>query len=120
MHVAAITEFPFMERLPKRERTRVGKLWDSLADLRRLRDEHGLLIPCGLAAELGGVCKQRISQLIDSGQLRTVELNGKPFVTEKSFVAWATSERANGVNIKIAGMEVPQGKWKLGNDFTGR
>jgi len=79
-----------------------------------------MLVPVQLAADLADVSKQRIHELMRDGRLHRINVHGKPFVTEKSFVAWATSERANGVNIKIAGMEVPAGKWKLGNDLTGR
>jgi len=91
-----LSEFTFVQELPLREKSRLQKLWDHFAEVRKIVTEHGMLVPIALAAELAGVARQRIDELVEHGQLHRVELNGKPFVTENSFVAWAKSERKDG------------------------
>jgi len=99
----AVREFPFVATLPKRERSRIGRLWDHFTELSALADVHGMLLPPTLAADLAGVSKQRIQQLMDGGRLEAVEFNGRRYITENSFVEWAKSQRKSGV--KLAGLE---------------
>jgi hypothetical protein len=93
---AATADFPFVQELPKRERSKLATLWDLLNEARVATQEHGTPIPVGFAAELLGVSKQRVSQLLDQGKLTTVMLNDQRFVGENSLVAWAKSERIVG------------------------
>lgn len=97
-------EFPFVEHLPKREKTRLAILWDHFQQVKQLTDEHGILVPYTFAAELAGVSRQRIFQLVQTGDLVRVEMNGHPFITEKSFLAWAQSERKAGRPTKAESM----------------
>jgi len=109
------SEFPFVEQLPKREKSRLLKLWDHFAEARALTKEHGMLVPVQLAASLAGVSNQRIHQLMEADQLKRVELNGHPFVTENSFVVWAQSERKNGRPFK----DLAKGEtWKLAKQIA--
>lgn len=94
------SEFPFVQQLPQREKSKLVKLWDHFAAVRMAIDQHGMLVPVSLAAELAGVSRQRIDQLVDSDRLVRIELNGHPFITENSFVQWAKSERKNGRPLK--------------------
>jgi len=93
----AIAEFPFVQELPKREKGKLQTLWDRYAELRNLSEEHGMLIPCAFAAELAGVSRQRIFNLCEQGDLVSVNIGPRQrFITEASFVKWATGERKNG------------------------
>jgi hypothetical protein len=89
-------DFPFVEELPKREKSRFTKLWDHFEEMRACVRLNGLLIPVKLAADIAGVSRQRISELFELGILVRVEFHGHPFVTETSFLTWAKTERKAG------------------------
>jgi hypothetical protein len=93
---ATFNEFPFVETLPKREKSKLRKLWDELEDLRRVSAERGNLLPPAFVAELAGVSRQRIHELMGKGILERVEVNGRPFVTEGSLREWMSEERRVG------------------------
>lgn len=101
MNEATFAEFPFVETLPKREKSKLRKLWDELEALRQVSAEKGQLIPPRFAAELAGVSHQRIHQLMGD-VLERVEVNGRPFVTEESLLAWVKSERKAGRPVNVA------------------
>jgi len=96
----AITEFPFVEAMPKREKSRIAKLWDEFSQMREAMQKAGGLVPPVMAAELAGVSHQRIWQLVEAGKLERVEFCGRGFITGDSFEAWAKSERKNGRPLK--------------------
>lgn len=96
MFDVAAMEFPFLAGLDKREKSRVSKAWEVFHQMREAQAVHGLLLPQPLAAELGGVCRQRITQLVDMGRLQVVDVGGHPFITENSLVEWVKSERKSG------------------------
>ena len=89
-------EFPFMDGLPKREVKRVHSVWDKWAELKAVMAAKGALIPITFAAELGGVSRQRIYQLVEAGKLQHVEVGNCGFIAEESFMAWVSSERKTG------------------------
>lgn len=89
-------EFPFVEGLPKREKSRLQKLWDHFQEVKEISAEKGILVPVRLASSLGGVSVQRIDQLCVVGKLERVYVDEHPFVTEQSLLAWARSERKSG------------------------
>lgn len=97
----AVLEMPFVAELPKREKSRLAKLWDHFTEVRALQREHGTLVPIKLAADLAGVSRQCIDEHIERGQLIRIEVHGHPFITENSFVEWAKSERKAGRPIKV-------------------
>jgi hypothetical protein len=97
----AVIEFPWVEQLPKREKSRLAKLWDHFAEVRAIQREHGTIVPVKLAADLAGVTRQRIDDLVERGQLVRIYVNGHPFITENSFVEWAKTERKNGRPLKV-------------------
>ena len=91
-------EFGFVNALPKREKSRWQRVRDEFERIRVITDEKGMLVPVHLAAALSGVCKQRIHQLMEVGKLERVDVlgDGHPFVTERSLMQWADSERKAG------------------------
>lgn len=99
--VQMIAEFPFVESLPKREKSRVATLWDRFQEVKALTEVHGMLVPCQLAANLLGVSHQRVCQLMEAGKLERVDFGGHPFVTENSLHEHARSERKNGRPPKV-------------------
>jgi len=95
-----IDEFPFVEGLPKREKSKLASLWDHLEEARAVTDEKGLLIPLTYAAKLGGVSHQRIFQLCETGHLEKVMFADRAHVTEDSLVEWVKSERLSGRHVE--------------------
>jgi hypothetical protein len=93
---AATLDFPFIEDLPKREKSKIASLWDTLKEARAATQEHGSLVPINFAAELLGISRQRMHVLLDEGKVTPVQFHNQRFVSEKSLVAWAKSERQVG------------------------
>ncbi len=95
-------EFPFVEQLPKlsdlpkREKSRMQRIWDDFRALSKIAEEKGMLCPVALAAKILDVSRQRAYDLIGEGRLEVVEVNGHQFVTEKSVIDYALSERKAG------------------------
>lgn len=97
----AISEFPFVTELPKREARKVKTVWDVIQDMRALQESKGHLLPASVAKAALGVCKQRVHQLMDSGRLERVDYEGHVFVTLASVEAFARSERKAGRPVKM-------------------
>lgn len=100
MFNAAITEFPFVETLPKREKSKLGKLWDHLSTVKQIVDEKGLILPQHMVADLLDLSRARVGQLIDDGRLEAVVVHGVRYVTEVSVVSFAKEERKTGRPLK--------------------
>lgn len=98
----AVSEFPFVGELPKCEKSKVAKLWDRLEEMRGLVEKHGVPVPVALAAEMLGVGRQRVYDLIKSGRFIGIEWEGHVFVTEESVIEYAQSERRVGRPLKIS------------------
>lgn len=90
------TDFPFVAELPKREKSRLGKLWDAFKELKALQNEHGYLVPQKAAAALLDVSATRIDQLVVAGHLTRRDFLNHVYITENSIVELARSERKNG------------------------
>ena len=91
-----LAEFPFVQDLPKRERNRLQTVWDVWQEVKAKVEEKGLFIPVTMAASLGGVSRQRIYQLCESGTLEQIEVGKNTFITENSLMSWMESERKAG------------------------
>lgn len=91
---------PYMDGLPKREKSKLAKLWDHVREVKRITEEKGTLLPQHLVADILNLSKQRISQLIDDGRLEAVEVHGVRYVTAASVQSCAQVERVNGRHIK--------------------
>lgn len=101
MHEAAISEFPFVESLPKREKSKLAKLWDHFKEVKEQTEKHGALLPQTFVADLLGISRQRVHTLVNEGRLGTVRVGNNRLVTEASIVAWAQAEHPNGVNLNL-------------------
>lgn len=93
---SAVLEFPYVKELPKREKTKVTKLWDIVLQMRAVYDTDGVLLPPHLVINILGCSKQRVYELMSLERLKRVDVNGHPFVTEKSLKVFASSERKAG------------------------
>jgi len=102
MFEAAITEFPFVEAMPKREKSKLAKVWDTFEEIRRITEERGVLVPAGFVAKLLNVSNQRIGQLMETESLERVDIGQMPFITERSIIALAQTERKAGRPFKTA------------------
>lgn len=89
----AAAEFPFVETLPKREKSKLAMMWEQARRLSQIIEEVGALVPQHLVAEVLGVSKQRVGQFVDEGRLENVEFCGVRYCTERSVLAFAKIER---------------------------
>jgi len=97
----AFNDFPFMESLPKREKSKLAKMWDSFKELAEIQKEHGYPVPRTAAAILLEITPQRIDQLVESGKLIAVKFHGHVYVTENSLLELARSDRKSGRPLKV-------------------
>lgn len=93
---AEALEFPWVEELPKREKSRLAKAWDCLKAFSDATKEAGALVPVSFAASILGVSDQRIRDLVNGNILEGIRLQGHLFISERSIVAWARTERKAG------------------------
>jgi hypothetical protein len=93
---SVLSEFPFVKSLPKREKGKLAKLWEHLDEIAAVEQREGKLIQVSFASALLNVCRQRVHQLMDSGQLKRIEVNGHPFVTVRSVAEFCETERKAG------------------------
>lgn len=96
MFEASINEFPFVAELPKREKSKLATVWDRFKALSAVSKEAGCLVPPVFVASVLGISKQRVYQLGETGKLEVIRLEGQVFVTERSIIALARSERKSG------------------------
>lgn len=89
-------DFPAFAHLPKRDKSRIERVWDSFQELSRVSEQKGMLIPQVYAARVLDVTPQRVTELIRRGILETYKVHDVPFVTGNSVVAYAKSERKAG------------------------
>ena len=120
MFEAPATEFPFVAELPKREKSRLVKIWDQLQELSALMEEKGLLVPFPVAASLLEISHQRVQEICESGRLDRIEFRGHRYVTEKSIVEFAKCERKAG---RPPGRGIEQaatvrGAWKMARQIS--
>lgn len=95
-HEAAVKEFPFVENLPKLEKTRIQRVWEHFQQVRQISQTEGIPIPQHFVAKLLGLSQARVTQLVQSGQLKAVRVGEQRMVTENSLVDWARSEHKAG------------------------
>ncbi len=110
MTTAATSDFPFVAELPKREKSKVGKLWDQLQEMNAIVREKGLLLQPALCAELCGVSRQRVYELIEGGRFEIVQFGKHRLITEASVIAFAKSERKTGRPLKLPETKLEQAK----------
>lgn len=96
MFEAEVMEFPFVAAMPKREKSKLAKLWDRMQEVGRVQDRVGPIMPVAFAAGLLDISTQRCHQLMQAGQLERVEIEGHPFISQRSIVELAQAERKAG------------------------
>jgi hypothetical protein len=101
MFEAEALEFPAFASLPKREKSKIQKVWDTFQQLSQISKEKGMLMPQTFAAKVLDISKQRVNDLVKNGTLETFDVNGFPFVTEDSVVNYAKTERRSGRPINV-------------------
>jgi len=94
-HIKSL-EFPFVNGIPKREKSRLGKLWEFFEEVQRVTAQRGTLLPFSFAAELVGVSRQRLHQLAEDGRVDFVEIHGRRLVTQSWVESFARQERKSG------------------------
>jgi hypothetical protein len=105
MHEAEALELPLgLPVQTKREESRFTKLWKYFQEVRDVVKEKGALLPPVYAADLLGISRQRVHQLVNDGRLESVELRGVRYVTEASLLAWAKSEHSSGDRLTVPGV----------------
>ena len=95
------SDFPFVAELPKREKSRLVRVWDSLREFSASLEGKGLPVPFKTAAALLEVSVQRVDELATDGALERVEFMGHRYVTENSLVAHCRTERKRGRPQKV-------------------
>ena len=96
MEQVLASEFPFVEALPKREKSRLRKAWDVFNDLRVLTEQHGTLVPASLVAKILDLSPQRVHDIIQDGRLHRIEVHGHNYISEASVIEFAKTERKAG------------------------
>jgi hypothetical protein len=99
----AASEFPFVEALPKREKSRAVKRWEALREYQELCERHGVLVPQSAVAEVLDLSHQRVSQIVVDGRLIAVRFHGHTFITHASLLEFAKMERKPGRPWKVPG-----------------
>ena len=79
-----------------------GAGWRARAQaLHKLSEERGGLVPQSALADVLGLSRQRVHQLVQSGQLEVVKVEDVPFITGRSLDAWESDQDKN-----------PKGGWR--------
>lgn len=101
MQEIAAREFPFVEAMPKREKSRTLKKWDVLMEFIGQVKQHGALIPTAAAADVLGVSRQRVDDVIRDGRLVAIKFGNHLYITEASLMQFAGTERKAGRPCKV-------------------
>lgn len=93
MFDASVSEFPFVQALPKAKRSAIGRVWDMLAHLQQVNRQEGGLLPVVVAARALNVTRSRVDQLVEAGKLRRFEVEGHVYISGRSVAEYAYDER---------------------------
>jgi len=93
---ATVNEFPFVEQLPKRQKTKLVQVWELVQQMSEVIKTEGALLPPMLVAKALDLSRTRIDELCQDGRLKRMTIDGHVFITENSLVAFAKEERKNG------------------------
>lgn len=108
------SEFPFVEALPKREKSKLVKLWDRVFEFGRISGREGGLVTVMVAARLLGLSRTRIDQLVAAGRLRVVPFEGHVFISCFSIEEYAKQEKSKGGRPRIS----PSEAWEMSIDSS--
>lgn len=96
MFEAQALEFPWMQDLPKREKSKVAKAVDLVKEFTDLQRKHGALVPASMVATVLNVTRARVLQFIEEGRLPAVMFRGSWYVGEDDLRAFGKLERKVG------------------------
>jgi hypothetical protein len=96
MNDVDVMDFPFVAELPKREKAAFVSQWELFRELAAKAKFTGVLVPPGFAAAVLGVSRQRVWELIQGERLEVVLVGEHRFISERSLVDYAQSERKAG------------------------
>jgi len=82
--------------LPKREKSKVGKMLDVISDFERVQCERGPIISQHVIADVLGVSRQCVNQWVNQGRLESVQIGETRFVFIASFREFAKRQRVVG------------------------
>jgi hypothetical protein len=96
------SEFPgFAEAYPKREKSKLARLWDMVSQMTDATSADGMLIPLSMAAKLLDLSRSRVDDIVRDGRLRRVTIDSHAFITENSIREFASVERKAGRPVKV-------------------
>jgi hypothetical protein len=95
------SEFPFVEAMPKREKSKLVRLWDMVFQMLDENSDQGMLLPVMTTAKLLNLSRTRIDELCAAGRLHRVVIDNHIFVGVKSIKAFADLERKTGRPLKV-------------------
>lgn len=93
---AAVSEFPFVQELPKRKRSVIAEVWATIGRMQRMNVEEGGLLPVMVAARALNLSRSRVDDLVRAGRLRRFEVEGHVFISGRSVAEFAYEERRVG------------------------
>lgn len=97
--IETAAEFPFVSEVTRKRAN--PSAWEALKALKAASQSGGAWVPAGLAAEMLGVGKQRLYDLIEEGTIHGEKYHGHLFLSEDSVVAYAKRERKAGRPPKV-------------------
>lgn len=116
MFEAAITEFPFVDALPRREKSKLAHVWDLLQEMKAATKAEGQLVPVNLTCKLLDIGRTRVDELCAQGRLRRVKVADHVFITEDSIVELAREARKVGRPMSIP--TTGKGAWKVARSYA--
>lgn len=87
--------------MPKREKSKLVRLWDMVFQMLDENSEQGMLLPVMTAGKLLNLSRTRIDQLCKEGRLCRVVIDNHVFIGSKSIKAFADLERKTGRPLKV-------------------
>jgi excisionase family DNA binding protein len=96
MFEAEALEFPWVETLPKREKSKAVAATELVNEFIALQKKHGALLPATMVAVALNLSKARVYQFIEEGRLKAVMFRGVHYIGEDDLRKFAKEERKAG------------------------
>ena len=101
MFEAEALDLPFMATMPKREKTKLVRVWELVKEMAALSKTEGQLIPLMMAAKCLGVSRSTIDDLVRMERLKRFDIDGHVFISANSIEECAKVERKVGRPFKV-------------------
>jgi hypothetical protein len=96
MFEATVSEFPFVESIPKREKSKLQACWDEMAEFVEVSRQEQGLVTVTFACKALKVSRTRIDQMCEAGILKRFEMCGHVMISVRSIRDRAEAERQAG------------------------